>query len=70
MGTFANYVFGNFWLETIHKFMVLRFNFVYILQYKRTPLFGAIGRGKTEVIDILLTNGARTESVDHVRSYH
>ena len=67
MGTFANYVFGNFWLETIHKFMVLRFNFV---QYKRTPLFGVIERGKTEVVDILLTNGVRTEFVDDARSYH
>ena len=40
--------------------------FVMYLQDKRTPLLNAVKSGSIEAVDILLTNGARTDVVDKV----
>ena len=36
------------------------------LQYNRTPLFNAVRKGSIKAVDILLTNGARTDVVSKV----
>ena len=35
----------------------------------RTPLFNAVKKGSIEAVDILLTNGARTDVVSKVRLF-
>ena len=41
----------------------------YVIQFGITPLFLAAMCGKQEIVDILLSNGARTDHVDGVRYF-